>query len=278
MFSVDPTLHAICQIGVRSAVALAMALTLNGCANKKESEKSRSEVERAASLIDQAQYSEAIYILNNKLKTDTRDQRARLLLASAYSARGGLKFLDFRRFASQVSSWSSQDEPTLFTARNRVLQSVVRIIWQVQRFSQAFETVPAPPDVRGYEDLRSALMVLDEAGELTGGASLYRALLRVVIFKHDVNERYGIVPINGCGIDLPQLMRWFTEVGAELERMMTDYAFSLKDPKAREKTLRSVAGIRKTALDGRNMLGGVKGGETLSYIQQSLAQGQSCAP
>ena len=277
MFSVRLHIRKLCQIGVIGLIAFAL-LMMAGCANKRESEKSRSEIDRAASLIDQAQYSEAIYVLNTAVKKTPGDQRARLLLASAYSARAGLRFLDFRKFAAQVQSWSSSDEPTLFTTRNRVLQSVVRIIWQVQRFSQAFETVPAPSSVGGYDDLRSALAVLEEAGELTGGASLYRALVRVVIFKHDINERYGIVPINGCGVDLPKLIRWFTEVGEELERMMTDYAFSQKDPAAREKTLRSITGIRKTAADGRNMLGGLKGGDTLNYIARSLAEGQSCTP
>ena len=249
-----------------------------GCANKREAEKSRSDVDRATFLIDQGQYSEAIFSLSEKLKAEPEHQKARLLLASAYAGRAGLKFLDFKLFASQVTSWNGHDDPKLFSSKNKILQSVAQTIWQIQRFSQAFETVPAPSSKTGIGDIRKALAILDESGRLSDGPSLYRALLRVVVFKYDIVTRYDLIPQGGCAIDIPQLVRWFADVGAELELMMTDYAYSIRNLEQREKTLKSVGSIRKTALDAQQLLSGAQGLPAMNIIQDSIVQGATCGP
>lgn len=249
-----------------------------GCANKREAEKSRSDIDRAVYLIDQGQFSEAIYALTEKLKEEPEHVHARLLLASAYAGRAGLKFLDFKLFASQVTSWNGHDDPKLFSSKNKILQSVAQTIWQVQRFSQAFETVPAPTSKTGIDDIRKGLAILDDAGRLQDGPSLYRALLRVVVFKYDIVSRYDLIPQGGCAIDIPQLMRWFTDVGNELELMMTDYAYSIRNPDQRAKTLKSVGAIQKTAQDAQKLLAGAQGVPAMNIIQESIVQGATCGP
>jgi hypothetical protein len=144
------------RLPLLSLLALVLVtLVATGCANKREAEKSRSEIDRATYLIDQGQFSEAIYTLSEKLKEEPANPQARLLLASAYAGRAGLKFLDFKHFAAQVQSWNGDDDPKLFSSKNKLLQSVAQTIWQIQRFSQAFETVPAPTSKTGLDDLRS---------------------------------------------------------------------------------------------------------------------------
>lgn len=262
-----------------SLATLAVLVFLaSGCANKREAEKSRSDIDRATYLIDQGQFSEAIYTLTEKLKEEPQHSQARLLLASAYAGRAGLRFLDFKLFAAQVQSWNGHDDPKLFSSKNKVLQSVAQTIWQIQRFSQAFDTVPAPTSRTGIDDIRKGLAALDEAGRLYAGPSLYRALLRVVVFKYDMTNRYDLLPEGGCGIDIPQLVRWFADVGQELELMMTDYAYSIRDEGSRAKTLKSVGTIRKTARDAQQLLAGAQGQPAVSIIQQSIIQGATCGP
>jgi hypothetical protein len=73
-------------------------------------------------------------------------------------------------------------------------------------------------------------------------------------------------------------VRWFADVGQELELMMTDYAYSIRDETQRAKTLKSVGTIRKTARDAQQLLAGAQGEPAVSLIQQSIVQGATCGP
>ncbi len=256
---------------------LCLVFGLVACSNRHETSETRDEMARASYLIDQGQYSEAIYILNEKLKAEPGHPKARVLLASAYAGRAGLKFIQYKDFASAVLTWDTNGSNALAASRDPVIRTIAQTIWQIQVVLRAFDAVPAPTEKNGYDDLRTALEILDEGGRLYEGASLYRALIRIVVFKQDLVTRYQLRAENGCYIEIPQLARWFETIERELSMLMTDYAYSMKDGEKRKGTLSMVAQMRRSGEDVRRTLSGARADRNINLIEGAISQDPSCA-
>ena len=262
--------------GLLGILAFVFALTLVSCSKSKSSNGENDDVKRAAYLIDQHQYSEAIYVLEARLKTDPDYDRARLLLASAYVARAGVKFTDFTGFAKQVLNWNPSSNDQLFPTKDKVLRTVASTIWQIQILMRAFQTIPVPSSPTGYDDIETGLQILVDGGELHGGPSLYRALLRVVIFKRDLGTKYQIIPTSGCGFDVANLVESFSSLDQQLELIMTDYAFAQKTDEQRAKTMATVTQIHKAAANVNAYLARSQSDATVMMIRNAIQQDQTC--
>lgn len=218
--------------------ALALVLAMGGCSTTvSPGPPSNNEIARANFLIDQNQYSEAIFVLENRLKKDPTDLKARVLLASAYASRAGLHVANYSAFHHEVDKWNQIDEILPGDDEDDWMQSLAKITFRLQVTIRAFEALPNPTTPEALKDIDTAVAVLDDGGRLEGGPSIYRALLRVVQFKQLLFVKSRPKFLEGCRIAPEEMSEWLTNVTRALTLIIDDVAFGLSDPGARERTL-----------------------------------------
>ena len=172
--------------GVCYAILIVAVWGLGACDSKPEPVAGDEEIARASFLIEQKQYSEAIYILSERTRYNRGDKRARIILASAYAARAGVSLSTYVNFAGELAKWGEIDRILPGEDDGDSLQAMVKAAVRVQLMLRAFDSIPAPSRLAAMEDIREALAAIEQAGELTGGPSLYRALLRIKIGRAHV--------------------------------------------------------------------------------------------
>ncbi len=218
---------------------LVMLVTSMGCSRSESAGKRTSdELSRANFLIDKKQYSEAIYILNSRLERDPKDQKTRVLLASAYSGRAGLSMASFAVFAREVDKWRQIDDLLPVIDDGSWIQAVAKISFRLQISLRAFDALPVLSSPESVADLDLALKTLDGAGRIYAGMSIYRALVRVVYFKNQLTSQYRPKFSVGCRIAPAELTTWLSSVSVEVGKIVDDVAYGLSDAGARERTLK----------------------------------------
>jgi hypothetical protein len=238
--------------GARRWVAVGVcALLLCACGDRKADHKTNSrndELARASFLVDQQQYSEAIFILTERIKGEPNDVKARVLLASAYAARAGLHFSRYKDLASDLSRWDKDAEAGgLADSGDPLIRRLATHAWQIHLVLRAFDSIPTVNTSRGVEDVQKGLAALAEADKLGGGPAVYRALLRTVLLK---NRLRTTSPLDGqkiCRIDIKFLDNWLQTLGAELKLIMQDLASGTADVPLKEKLAKSSAQVDEWA-------------------------------
>jgi hypothetical protein len=219
--------------------ALVMLVTSTGCSRSENGGKRTSdELSRANFLIDKKQYSEAIYILNSRLERNPQDQKTRVLLASAYSGRAGLSMASFAVFAHEVDKWRQIDELLPVVDDGSWIQTVAKISFRLQVSLRAFDALPILSLPEAVADLDLALKTLDGAGRIFAGMSIFRALVRVVYFKHQLVSQYRPKLLPACKIASGELTTWLTSVSTEVGKIVDDVAYGFSDAGARDRTLK----------------------------------------
>ena len=172
------------------------SLCLISC-NKAEDERDSSDnqIDRATRYIDQGQYDSAINILEDVIQKED-NHRARMILASAYAGRTGIRvetYWDFLvGFDAFAKNRTPQDFPDLIPA-NKIPSSLdekgkdlfKRINEQfkeLQRLQKKADKIPTVTTAQ-RKDLAQARIVLTPL--TTPGSKLYRALLAAVMIKSD---------------------------------------------------------------------------------------------
>ena len=221
--------------GVFGAFLIGLVFFYGGCGSGTEPIAGDDEVTRASYLIEQKQYSEAIYILSERTRRYPGDVRARVILASAYAARAGVSLSSYLDFARELGKWGQIDRILPEENDDDFLQSMTKAAVRVQLMIRAFDSIPAPSSLAGMEDIRKATAVLDEAGELKGGPSLYRGLLRIMVFKQDlfITNRPRIE--RGCRAYPKEISKWLKSFLVTLEAIFVDFGNGFTEPEAREK-------------------------------------------
>lgn len=241
--------------GGHATVVVSAVLVLTGilvaCSSSKESAMSDDELGRASYLIDHRQYSEAIYILGDRIRRNSGDTKARILLASAYAARAGLSFTSYSDFAAELGKWQRVDELLPTDNDSFILQGLAKALVRLQLVIRAFQAVPVPPDVSSATDIRTGLQTLIDAGTLHGGASLYRALLRIVIFKQATVIEARPSVEKGCLARVGDIAVWIKKMGGDLEMIFQDVAAGLAEGPNRDRVLQFAQEIRVNLNDPR---------------------------
>jgi len=190
---------------------------------------------RATELIDQKQYSEAIFVLDDRLKKYPGDGKTRVMLASAYAARAGVDLSSYTSFASELQKWDqidqllpNEDDGPILNALDVVAKAAVRIELVVR----AFDVVPAPSTSDGLADLNKAVQTLSDGGVLTAGPSIYRALLETAVFKNDLQNKYKLKQDVRCEVQSRDLQAWFQTVSQAVQSILNDVANGLTDATA----------------------------------------------
>lgn len=212
---------------------ISLTLVWGGCDSRPEPVVGDEEVRRAGYLIEQKQYSEAIYVLSDRIRHQPEDKRARLILASAYAARAGISLSSYSSFASELAKWKKIDDILPESDDKGFVQSVAKAAVRVQLMVRAFQAIPSPASLAAAEDARMALRTLDEAGTLAGGPSLYRALLRIIVFKQDVFLINTPKIERGCLANPDEVSTWLQALLGSLEAIFRDVSHGLEDPEAK---------------------------------------------
>ena len=226
-----------------TVVALALTASATGCMTKHHDDG--DELGHAQSLINQGNDSEAIFILTKVVKDTPQNLNARTMLASAYAHRGGMILLRYKNFAAEILKWDKSKDYGLLNSGDPVVSALSKTLWHIQLVIRAFDSIPVSGSPSSYDDLKQALQVLDEGGRLTGGPSIYRALLRLTIFKHDLSTKYRLQKTADCQIQKDQIVHWLESIHDDLENLITDVAYGMANPTTREDTLNVAADVRK---------------------------------
>ena len=204
-------------------------LLLLGCSTEKT--PSNSEVDRAIYLIDVGQKSEAIYVMTSYLQRYPQDQRARLVLASAYASRLGLNLAQFAALAQSITQWNRESAAAKRTDGDPdldALNSVFQKLYGITRFIKTIPTIYTPEQ---KTDLETAIAVLGGNAPIYGGSSLYRGSLKIVLFKENllhgsptsVARKKKCAPVSG------DVAKWLQAIQQDLVQALYDLAFGLSD-------------------------------------------------
>jgi hypothetical protein len=231
------------------AIAATVSLMLlPQCSSTTASEDGGDEITRANYLIEQKQYSEAIFILDDRIKKQPADTRARVLIASAYAGRAGIKLSSYSDFAAELSKWGQVDELLSPDDDGSLLQTVGKAALRIQLILKAFDALPTASGPEGLNDIKAGLSALDQAAEIHGGPAIYRALLRVAVFKQSLHTVYKPNFLAGCRISPPELAKWFSTVGGDIEKIVNDVSAGVADPETKKRTL-EFGGRLQSAID-----------------------------
>lgn len=205
-------------------------------------EKKQSEYDLANHHINEGRYNAAIQVMQGRLREDPQDQKARLILASAYAARAGVlvrdyydiasSFLEQKRAADQLLANQQFNLFVRLIKANpqsphlELLKAFDKIYRASFALSQILATIDLIPSVSGHQlkDLQSAIETLGGSTRLSAGPSLYRALLRIVYLKNVMSQKYDLTYLKDCEIDLLKLILQVEELKIDLRDIISDLA------------------------------------------------------
>ena len=226
---------------------------VSGCTGSTNGDRNRDsdELGRANHLIDRGQYSEAIYILDNRLRHNPDELRTRVLLASAYANRAGLSLSRYQKFAVEMDRWDEGDEGVDNRGVDPLITKLAEYAWHLHVVLRALAALPQPQTENQRADLNSALGVLDDVpGEISGGPAYFRGLIRASLFKDNLVNKYRFKHIEGCRVPKMEILEWLVVVGEDLSLILTDMAYGSKDDGSRANLLKNAADVRHWVREG----------------------------
>ncbi len=216
----------------------------------------------AIEMIEEGNYNTAIQLMSDLLAKDPHNERARVIIASAYAAKAGIFLKNYTDFAQEVIQSSSESQriieerADLLYGRLRnnahndnelalidVFERLHRAVLLTGDVLSGYEKLPALRLLSQYEDVVRAIAVLepeDDTG-LSKGPVLYRGLLRLAQFKYNVENHYRIFHLNICTIDLKGVEDDLIELKNDLHWILSDFANGSASP-ARKEQLDKLAG------------------------------------
>lgn len=242
-----------------------------GSCSSKDNLKAKgpSEIEQATVKIHNEKYEEAEFILLDFLRLHPSHSRAKVILASVYIHRAGIRIEDFLNLEEVINSKPSDTEVYLekpylelfskstskeMKELGEYLKRLNNLVLQIHAWKYKLEKLPRLSDNQA-QDLESAIAILsllsirpnnktsnlddmenyDEI--VTNGMILYRAALKIYYFKY-LWERGDFLPVKDkmiCKSSLLNLKDKITYLEKYIQDVFTDFTVGL--PKSSEKTL-----------------------------------------
>lgn len=222
-------------------LAIAWSLTILGCTVRVD-KQAPNEYEEANREISNGNYNNAINLMRERLISNPQDQQARLILASAYSARGGIFMKEFIQIGRDVverikksetftavkkenvfdqlkKQVSSEHERDILTA----LSEVHKIANQINQFVSIYDRLP---ELSGapLKDIQMAIEILKAEDRYRNGPALYRGLLRLLILKLNLKTKYGFRELSKCKIDFRKLAGNVDALYDDVQLIRRDFA------------------------------------------------------
>ncbi len=197
----------------RGFILLFVFLLLQGCSRNSGAGAN----EQATALIDQGRNADAVQTLSFQMSQNPTP-KTRLVLASALAGRNGLYLAGFTDFARVIVAQSRETNANGGVAKLNIQAGLI------------FTALNSAPTVTtGFADILYAIEILNVPDLPTGGF-LYRALLKLVVFKHRFNGQYRLKPTRDCQITPRSLDEWLVNVERDLQEILKDSLLSLVNP------------------------------------------------
>lgn len=230
----------------RTSILIPALLFAVACNTQKPD--STSEVDRAIYLIDTGQANEAIFTMQNYVQNNPYDERARLVLASAYAASIGLNLTQFSLFATNIIQWDKDSKAVAALPKGNdpdltALNSAFQKLYGVTRLLKSI------PLIRSSDQrlrLEYAIATLGGDSKIYGGASMYRGSLKIVLFKDNLIRRDNLVAgRKGCQASNEAAARWLGAIQKDLVDALLDLAFGLSDKQSQAHIVSFSVALRK---------------------------------
>ncbi len=206
-------------------------------------------IEEASYWIDQGNPDQAIQVLEpwfNDQEMSVEQNQVRIVLASAYVHRSGIKMSRFVEFLKNLRNLSS-DQSKVFQLMDEQLNFLVSInpswreaestkkyIFKFYRFlfltSQIVKlaySLPAPLS-GGASDLEAAIDLISDDNEwMTTGNFLFRSALRLFLINYKIKNKKYFSAIHQCPLKLLPLERDLIQVRNAILDVLTDLSKAL---------------------------------------------------
>lgn len=197
-----------------------------------------SYYDQANQHIENRNFDSAIALMNDQIRKNPYDKKARVILASAYAARAGISInsyvdlvqslIDSEKNTDHTVKALSQLRAQAHSNEERDLIDVLidfnQALLKVTDFLIKFEKIPTIHSQEQYEDLQKALGVLSESYVPEAGPSLYRGLLHIVVFRYHIQEYYRFPEVKACHTDLSELYEKVRYFRSEIRQILGDFA------------------------------------------------------
>lgn len=178
-----------------SFATMAMVFLTVACAQKK-SASDETVILQAYRLIDDQRTDEAIVLLERELSQNPERDDYKVVLASAYAHRGGIKIQKLVPLVTQMDKLKSPKNPfdtkSEKSLNDKVNNGVLGIAALLTQYVEATRTYSAVPvvDANQASYIQHAVSLLGEIGpKINPEDALYRAILQIVLFKHLLAEK-----------------------------------------------------------------------------------------
>jgi hypothetical protein len=230
-------------------LAISAAFFCAACSPQQE--PAPSDYDQANQDIEQGKLNSAIQLMTDRLNQNAHDQKARVILASAYAARGGVYLKRYLNLAEALflSDEAAQDSGHLVLFerlkaqagtddQKRLIEALASVnysLWQVNDLFVKFRKIPTVSSDKNFQDVQTAVHVLDEEKTLTGGPALYRGLLRLATLRYQIEHFRGFANLRGCQVDFNEIGAEFGFVRVEVTRLLKDFQAGTASDSSRRK-------------------------------------------
>ncbi len=214
------------NIAPKIFLILMTSVFVSGC-HKTTTNPSIIYNEKNRALIDQKHFDEAIDSLSDHLLTSPQDMDSRVLLASALAGRSGINLRDFTGFARLIIASGAESAKL-----NDDFDPIEKLKWEINLVFKVIDSIPSP--TQGPDDVLTAIDVLNVQG-LSHGRYLYRAILKLVVFKYNFNHKYHMQVFETCRVKPRALDNWYKNVEADFQDILGDVQLSQFDPNQKSK-------------------------------------------
>jgi hypothetical protein len=236
-------------MAMRSFVQLTVipmaAAVLAACAPANENKVLQNErpLNQVYRLIDAQRSDEAITLAEQLVDSNSSDREAKVALASAYAHRAGIKIQGLAQVVSasknsSILASTPQSSIALVLNPGQKIDSTLTdstlILSQILKVSQIYTSIPNI-DLNGRTYLQLAIRTIDRIDDVNQTEAIYRAVLRIVLFKHLLaTELLGDIerPNNlekSCLVDLNRLNDSILNLGRTLINIMADISIAHPD-------------------------------------------------
>lgn len=194
--------------------------------------------DQANEQIEQGNYGTAATLMEDELRKNPGDRRARTILASSYAARAGLSIRSYVDLIEEITDSNDQSNQRMSTAFShlysraksnqekdliQVLSDFNKALWQVTDVMIKFEKIPRIQTEEQYKDVQKALEILNAKSVRDGGPAIYRGLLRIVLFRYHLDHYYKFPEVKNCHVDMTELYKKVSQFRKEVSYVLEDF-------------------------------------------------------
>lgn len=217
------------------SVLLLLGMGFSTSCTRYRDADTEDRLEKIQQKIDGEQYEESIQELNEILKSEPSNERARVILASVYIRRAGITVKNYFDLARIATIEASASEPLIDVASLKklagenvsqiknltsFLQKINESTAMADQIIKKFEAIPSVSEPSAI-DLQRALIILEQMRAPTEGMLLYRGVIKLYYFKYLwVNQL--LLPIGENRLCASRL----TDIAQKI-KVMNDYSFKM---------------------------------------------------